>query len=78
MDSSFHTPSSVNEELRILDEATSQKMHEFIQELASISLLTDGWYGEQSLAPTEATIIGSRALAAPLLFHDLPFPLPAR
>lgn len=73
-DSSFDTASSRIEELKIADEMTSQRVQEFLQELASISSLGDGWYDSQSLAPRCAAIMGARALAAPLLFHDLPFP----
>jgi hypothetical protein len=74
VDSSFDTASSRIEELKIADEVASQKVQEFLQELESISSLDDGWYDQQSLAPSDAAVIGARSLAAPLLFHHLPFP----
>lgn len=74
VDSSFDTASSRIEELKIADEVSSQRVQEFIQELESISSLDDGWYDKQSLAPSDAAVMGALALAAPLLFYDLPFP----
>ncbi len=74
VNSSFDTTSSRIEELKIADEASSQRVQEFLQELESISSLDDGWYDKQSLAPSGAAVIGARTLVAPLLFHDLPFP----
>ena len=74
MDSSFDTASSLIEELNIVDEIASQRVQEFIHELESISSLTDGWYDKESLTPSDAAVLGARALAAPLLFYNLPFP----
>lgn len=74
VDSAFDTASSLIQELKIADEVASQRVQDFIQELESISSLDDGWYDKQSLAPSAAAIMGARTLAAPLLFHDLPFP----
>ncbi len=74
VDSSFDTASSQIEELKIADEASSQRVQEFLQALESISSLDDGWYDKPSLAPSDAAVTGARTLAAPLLFYDLPFP----
>lgn len=74
MDSSFDTASSQIEELKIADEVASRRVQEFIHELESISSLDDDWYDKESLAPSDAAVMRARALAAPLLFHGLPFP----
>jgi len=74
VDFSFDTASSQIEELRIVDEVGSRRVEEFIHELESISSLTDDWYDKESLAPSDAAVMGARVLAAPLLFHGLPFP----
>ena len=74
VDSSFETGQSVIEELSAVNEAVSQRAQDFIEELESISSLSDGWYDKDSLAPQEAATLGARALVAPLLFYGLPFP----
>ena len=74
MDSSLDIASSQIEELKIVDDVDSRRMEDFIHELESISLLDDGWYGEESLAPSVTAVMGARALTASLLFYDVPFP----
>ena len=74
VDSVFDSTSSLIEELSTADAHVSQRVQEFVEELESIASLSDGWYDEGSLAPNNAAILGARALAAPLLFHSLPFP----
>ena len=74
VDSFFETEPSLIEELSTVDMDASQRAQQFIEELESISSLSDGWHDNGSLAPQEAATLGARALVAPLLFYGLPFP----
>ncbi len=74
VDSFFETEPSLIEELSTVDMDASQRAQQFIEELASISSLSDGWHDKESLAPKEEAILAARALVAPLLFYGLPFP----
>lgn len=73
-DSYVDTASSRMEELSTPDANASQRVQEFMEELDSVSSLSDGWYDKESLAPNDAAIRGARALIPPLLFYGLPFP----
>ena len=73
-DASFDTASSTIEELSTAGEDAPRRVQGFIEELESIASLSDGWYDKESPAPNDAAILGARALIAPLLFYDLPFP----